>query len=92
MYKTNSILAAMAALAALAATDAANAQSRGRGDGSGPVGSACAGEIKAYCAGMSHGGGAVRGCLQDNRSELSRACRAALDGTGGGRGMGRGRN
>jgi hypothetical protein len=85
MLKTGTILLAMAAMALLATIDAASAQGRGRGDGSGPVGSACAGEIKTYCARMSHGRGAVRGCLEDHRSELSRACMAALDNTGWGR-------
>lgn len=90
MRNTSTILMTVAALVSLAAIGAANAQGRGRGDGSGPVGSACAGEIRSYCGGVRHGGGAVRGCLEGKRSKLSRACKAALDGTGGGMGRRRG--
>lgn len=72
-------------LAFAAVVPAAHAQ----GQGQGPVASACAAEIAKLCAGKEHGGGAVRACLEDNRSKVSDACRNALDTTGPGRGMGR---
>lgn len=64
----------------------AQAQGRGPRDGSGPVGSACADAIQSYCAGKQHGDRSVRNCLEGQRSKLSASCKAALDGTGGGRG------
>lgn len=57
----------------------------GGGAGTGPVGTICEKDIKAYCAGLQHGAGAVRSCLEENRSKVSPDCRAALDTTGGGR-------
>jgi hypothetical protein len=81
------LLAAALAAASLAPIDPAQAQ--GRRDGSGPVGRMCADDINAYCGGLSHGQRAVRDCLQRNRSSLAVQCRAALDNTGGGAGMGR---
>ena len=89
MTKSGTLLLGMLAAATLAAVVPASAQTRGRGDGSGPVGSACAREIGLYCAGVSHGRGAARACLQDHRAKLSRRCKAALDTTGGGMGRGR---
>jgi hypothetical protein len=72
--------------AMLASADAVGAQGRGRGQGNGPVASACANEIASYCAGLRHGGGAVRRCLEAKRAKLSRGCRSTLNGTGyGGR-------
>ena len=85
MSKRHLGLVALAGLSTLAIADAASARGRGMGDGSGPVGAQCSREIGRYCSGMSHGGGAVRACLQNHRGKLSRTCKAALDGTGGGR-------
>ncbi|NNJ76665.1 MAG: hypothetical protein HKP56_16075 [Anderseniella sp.] len=50
----------------------------------GPVMSQCASEIAQYCADKDHGAGAVRTCLEENRTNLSSSCRQALDTTGGG--------
>lgn len=86
MSKLHLGLIALAGMSTLAIADAASARGRGMGDGSGPVGVQCSREIGRYCSGMSHGGGAVRTCLQSHRGKLSRTCRSALDGTGGGRG------
>ena len=85
MSTIRTLILALAAVSPLVAADAALAQGRGRGDGSGPVGTACSKEIGQYCAGISHGRGAVRACLRDNSSKLSPPCKAALDSTGGGR-------
>jgi hypothetical protein len=56
-----------------------------QGMGQGPVATACAPEIKRYCAGIQHGRGAVRACLETNVRNVSEECRKALSGTGGGR-------
>ncbi|MBB5046744.1 hypothetical protein HNR60_001492 [Rhodopseudomonas rhenobacensis] len=80
------ILTALFAALALSTIDAAQAQGRGYGDGRGPVGQVCARDIDAYCAGIRHGNRGVRNCLNSHRPQVSRACRAALDGTSGGRG------
>ncbi|NVN84921.1 MAG: hypothetical protein HXX15_02425 [Rhodopseudomonas sp.] len=86
---TKTLLIASATFAALsfAAVDPAAAQFRG--NGSGPVGRLCVRDIDVHCAGIRHGNRGVRNCLANHRSSLSASCRAALDGTGGGRGMGR---
>ncbi len=89
MLKSGTLLLGMLAAVTLAATVPASAQTRGRGDGTGPVGTACAREIDRYCSGVSHGRGAARACLQDHRGKLSRRCKSALDNTGGGMGRGR---
>jgi hypothetical protein len=81
---------AIAMLAATAFAIADPAQAQGRRYGGGPVASLCAADINAHCAGLSHGNRAVRNCLNRHRADVSRACRSALDNTGGGRGMGRG--
>lgn len=56
----------------------------------GPVAAACAAEIAKHCAGLEHGQGAVRQCLEANKDQASDACRNALDTTGPGKGMGGG--
>lgn len=56
-----------------------------RGPGSGPVARLCMHEIDKHCAGVEHGTGAVRACLEAKRSELGNACAIALDNTGPGR-------
>jgi hypothetical protein len=53
-----------------------------QGDGTGMVGQACQADIQQFCAGLAHGGGAVRDCLDDNYDQVSEACRQALDATG----------
>ncbi len=58
----------------------ASAQPMGRG----PVANVCASEISRYCAYERHGAGRVRACLESNWRRLSRDCRSALEGTGGG--------
>ena len=50
----------------------------------GPVMTQCAAEITQHCADKEHGAGAVRACLEENRTKLSSACQQALDTTGGG--------
>lgn len=84
-------LAAAVAVLAIAGIDAAAAQDRGYGRGyaRGPVATMCAPDIAAYCRGYSHGNRGVRSCLERRWSRLSSPCKAALDNTGGGRGMGR---
>ncbi|MDF3809586.1 hypothetical protein [Rhodopseudomonas sp. BAL398] len=89
MTKTLLIASALFAALSVASSDPAPAQFRGGGNGSGPVGQMCARDINIHCAGLRHGNRGVRNCLVSHRSSLSRSCRAALDGTGGGRGMGR---
>ena len=69
-------LIALSIFAAAAPLTVASAQS-------GPVGTACEGDIAALCAGKAHGG-EVRACLQANYAKVSAACKAALDSTGGG--------
>lgn len=63
---------------------------RGQGPGTGPVVAACQTEIEQKCAGKEHGNRDIRACLEANRASLSAACKAALDSTGGGRGLNRG--
>lgn len=70
---------AIAALSTLAVTSQAVAQN-------GPVATACREDIAQYCADKQHGQGNVRACLEANRDKLSKACKAALDRTGPGRG------
>lgn len=83
----NTITTLLTAGALALASSAALAQ----GAGTGPVGRACAGDIAKFCAGTNHGGRQARTCLEKNRERVSDDCRAALDRTGGGRGMGRNR-
>jgi hypothetical protein len=49
----------------------------------GPVGSACIDEIQKFCAGMEHGQGQVRACLEANKDQVSAGCRTALETTRG---------
>lgn len=78
-------LLVLGALATMASTGIATAQPRGSRDGSGPAGVACQADIEQHCKGLSHGAGAVRSCLESNRAKVSKACAAALEGTGFGR-------
>ncbi|KIZ39395.1 MULTISPECIES: hypothetical protein [Rhodopseudomonas] len=55
------------------------------GPGMGPVARLCMTEIADNCAGIEHGTGLVRQCLDNSRSKLSEGCRMALDNTGWGR-------
>lgn len=56
-----------------------------RGPGTGPVARLCMVEIDKHCAGVEHGNGKVRDCLEAKRNTLGRACIIALDNTGRGR-------
>lgn len=79
MFKTHTKLVMAAAAAVMMVSAGAALAQRG------PVGYSCDREIGRYCANYQHGGGAVRACLQRHRWQLSRRCKAALDGTGWGR-------
>lgn len=59
----------------------------------GPVASECASDIAEFCSGITHGGRAVRSCLEEHSADVSEACRRALETTGpmGGFGAGMGR-
>ena len=52
------------------------------GPGTGPVARLCMVEIDKHCAGIEHGRGAVRECLEKHKSELGEPCVVALDNTG----------
>lgn len=56
-----------------------------QGDGTGPVAEACKADIEKFCAGIEHGEGKVRACLEEHKDEVSEACKKALETTGGGR-------
>jgi hypothetical protein len=73
---------ALATLATMMLVGAAAAQT-------GPVATACKKDITKFCAGKSHGQGEVRSCLQSHYAKVSKACKHALDTTGGGKGMGK---
>lgn len=55
------------------------------GPGTGPVARLCMAEIDKYCAGIEHGAGKVRDCLETRKAELGEGCKVALDNTGWGR-------
>jgi len=57
-----------------------------QGSGTGPVARQCAEDIKKFCAGMQHGSGEVRGCLEAKKADVSAACKEAIDTTGPGKG------
>ena len=80
---TRIALTAAVALAALPAF----AQQPGRGPGQGPVATECKEDIAKHCAGIPHEGGAVRACLEGKKTEVTQACRMALETTGPGRGQ-----
>lgn len=58
------------------------------GQGQGPVAAACQDDIPKVCAGIEHGGGAVRRCLEAAKDKVSDACKQALATHGPGRGQG----
>lgn len=78
-------------LTALAIAAFATGAAAQRGDGSGPVATACQDDIAKYCSDKSHGDRSVRTCLEANKDKVAEACRTALDTTGPGRGRGQGR-
>ena len=41
---------------------------------------ACADEITQFCSGVSSGGGALRGCLEEHDNELSGWCKSSITG------------
>ena len=49
----------------------------------GPVGSACVDDIQKFCAGLEHGQGQVRACLEANKDQVSADCKTALETTRG---------
>ena len=61
-----------------------------QGVGTGPVAQNCQAEIQEYCAGLEHGQGRVRQCLESNKDNVSEQCRVALETTGPGRRFGGG--
>jgi hypothetical protein len=44
----------------------------------GAVRGACLNDIKTLCAGVQPGGGRIRDCIKQHRSELSQGCKMAL--------------
>jgi hypothetical protein len=75
-----SALAAMIMVASVASPGVSVAQPAGPG----PTARVCSSDIQKFCRGLRHGTAEVRSCLEDNRVRVSRACRQALDTTGGG--------
>lgn len=73
------------ALALVMLATAANAQ-----PGQGPVATVCQDEMAKLCAGKQHANREMRSCLEANKAKVSAACKAALDSTGPGKGMGQG--
>ena len=76
------IVAAFASMAIGAGAALAQPATGSPGTGTGPVATACKDDIPKYCAGLEHGQGAVRRCLQEHHDEVSAACQHALDTTG----------
>ena len=72
----------------------ASARQHGREQmGQGMVAAQCTADIAKHCAGISHGQGRVRTCLEEHKSALSAGCKTALESRGahhGGRGQGAG--
>jgi hypothetical protein len=91
MRRTLAPAAVVCAALLLAAPVQAQGFGQGGGQGNGPVGKMCADELAKYCAGVPHGAGKARACIEANRDKVSDNCRWALDNTGAGRGMGRNR-
>jgi hypothetical protein len=58
--------------AALVAPGIASAQ------GGGPVRAACQSDIRALCGAVQPGGGRIRDCMREHRTELSAACKIAI--------------
>jgi len=56
----------------------------------GPVATACKDDIAQYCAGKPHRG-ETRACLEANKDKVSPACKSALESTGHGKRMGKGK-
>ena len=79
--KTRTI--SLAALTAIAFVSPAFAQQ-------GPVAMSCKEDIAKYCADKEHGKGEVRACLEAAKDKVTDECKAALDSTGPGKGMGQG--
>jgi hypothetical protein len=79
--KTRTI--SLAALTAVAFVSTAFAQQ-------GPVAMSCKDDIAKYCADKEHGKGEVRACLEANKNKVTDQCKAALDTTGPGKGVGQG--
>lgn len=56
----------------------------------GPVATACKEDTEKLCAGVEHGGGKVRACLDANKDKASPACQQALASHQPGSGSGQG--
>jgi hypothetical protein len=82
MMKSMIIATLVAAAATLVLVDGAFARGGCRGQGNGPVATACSEEIATHCKGLRHGQGAVRQCLVSHRDDLSDKCKAAIDSRG----------
>ena len=76
---------AIASCLALAAVGSSLAQQPGKGPGQGPVITQCKDDIAKFCAGKQHDG-EVRVCLDAKKTEVTAACRTALDTAGAGQG------
>lgn len=44
----------------------------------GPGQGACKSDVQALCAGVQPGGGRIRDCMKEHRTQLSAACKIAL--------------
>jgi hypothetical protein len=44
----------------------------------GPMQSACRSDLRTLCAGVQPGGGRIRDCMKEHRSQLSSACKIAI--------------
>lgn len=69
----------------LAAMGSSFAQQPGKGPGQGPVVTQCRDDIAKFCSGKQHDG-EIRACLETKKTEVTAACKTALDTTGGGQG------
>jgi Cysteine rich repeat len=79
------------ALAAITfvALGSAFAQTPGRGPGQGPVITQCKDDIAKFCAARQHQQDEVRACLEAKKTEVTAACKTALETTGRGRQAGK---
>jgi hypothetical protein len=44
----------------------------------GPLQGACMSDVKALCGSVQPGGGRIRDCMREHRTELSTACKVAI--------------
>jgi hypothetical protein len=81
----SSIKLAFAAASSVVVLGSALAQAPAKGPGLGPVITQSKDDIVKFCNGKSHDG-EVRACLDAKKSEVTAACKTALDTTGRGQG------